>query len=302
MSLPSCIIDSHQHVFWHGRDDAALIANLDEHGIDKAVLLTWCIHPTEGDTGFDEALNPIHTVSGRGNHPGLPLFDIIRATRRYPDRFIVGYAPHPLEPNAAKWLEAAIQMYDVRAFGEWKCRLMLDDPRCIELFRLAGRRNLPAIIHLDVPYLSNAKTGKVEYFPEWYGGTVENLERAMQACPDTIFAGHGPGFWREISADADTAPDLYPEGPVVDGGRLIRLMEDYQQLYADLSAGSALAALKRDQDISREFLLKYHRRILFGRDCYEGGLHEFLQSLSLPDEAAENIYHRNAERLFGIES
>ena len=35
------IIDAHQHVFWHGRDDAGLIADMDEQGIDKAWALTW---------------------------------------------------------------------------------------------------------------------------------------------------------------------------------------------------------------------------------------------------------------------
>ena len=35
------LIDSHQHVFWHGRDDAGLVADLDEFGIDFAWLLSW---------------------------------------------------------------------------------------------------------------------------------------------------------------------------------------------------------------------------------------------------------------------
>ncbi|MCD4700091.1 MAG: amidohydrolase [Phycisphaerae bacterium] len=300
MSSPTRIIDSHQHVFWHGKDDAGLVANLDEHGIDKAVLLTWCVHPTDGDLGYDEAFNPIHTELNRNNHPGLPLSDAVRASRRYPDRFIIGYAPHPLESNAAKWLDAAVRMYDIRAFGEWKCRMLLDNPRCIEMFRLAGQRDLPVVLHIDVPYRPDEETGEIEYCPEWYGGTVANLERAMQACPGTTFVGHGPGLWREISGDADTAPGLYPQGPIIEGGRLLRLMDDYPQLVLDLSAGSARAALRRDLNFSKDFLLKYHDRILFGRDYYGGELHEFLQSLCLPDEAAENIYHRNAERLFKI--
>ncbi|MDY7010780.1 MAG: amidohydrolase family protein [Planctomycetota bacterium] len=302
MPPPTRIIDSHQHVFWHGRDDAGLVADLDEHGIDKALLLTWCIHPTEGDPGYDEAFNPIHTELNRNNHPGLTLSDAVCAARRYPDRFIIGYAPHPLESNAAKWLDAAIRMYDIRAFGEWKCRMLLDDPRCIELFRLAGQRDLPVVLHIDVPYRPDEEEGEMKYRPEWYGGTVANLERAMQACPNTIFVGHGPGLWREISGDADTAIGLYPEGPIIEGGRLLRLMEDYPKLFLDLSAGSAKAALRRDLDFSKIFVLKYHERMLFGRDCYSDDLHEFLQSLSLPDEAVENIYHRNAERLFRIES
>lgn len=302
MPSPTRIIDAHQHVFWQGRDDAALVADLDEQGIDKALLMTWHIHPSEGDAGYDDAFNPIHAEPGRSNHPGLPLADAVRAARRYRDRFVIGYAPHPLEPNAAKWLDAAVRMYDIRAFGEWKYRLLLNDQRCIELFRFSGQHNLPVILHIDIPYLPNDETGEVEYFPEWYGGTVENLERAMQACPETIFVGHGPGFWREISGDADTAGGMYPKGPVIEGGKLFRIMDDYPQLHADLSATSCVNALQRDTDKGKEFLLKYHRRILFGRDFYGDELHKFLQLLDLPEDVTENIYHKNAEKLFRIES
>jgi hypothetical protein len=38
---------------------------------------------------------------------------------------------------------------------------------------------------------------------------------------------------------------------------------------------------------------------MFGRDELTGDLHELLQSLDLPAEATEDIYHRNAERVIG---
>ena len=41
------LIDSHQHVCWHGRDVRCLIADMDEHGIDKVWILTWEIPPTD---------------------------------------------------------------------------------------------------------------------------------------------------------------------------------------------------------------------------------------------------------------
>jgi hypothetical protein len=34
------LIDSHQHAFRHGRDDAGLIADMDEHGIERAWVMT----------------------------------------------------------------------------------------------------------------------------------------------------------------------------------------------------------------------------------------------------------------------
>ena len=85
------------------------------------------------------------------------------------------------------------------------------------------------------------------------------------------------------------------------GGRLPELFDQYPNLCADLSAFSGLNALKRDPAHGRSFLLRYSRRLLFARDFYDGRLHEFLQTLDLPQEAAEDIYHRNAERLLRIQ-
>src|SRR5207249_7185093 len=122
-------------------------------------------------------------------------------------------------------------------------RLPFDDPRCLELFHRAGRLGCPVVLHLDVPYLPDAQTGEAVYQRNWYGGTVANLERALQACPETVFIGHAPGFWREISGDADIEPSQYPTGPVTPAGRLSRLFDEYPNLHADLSARSGRPAL-----------------------------------------------------------
>ena len=41
------IIDTHQHVFWHGRNDANLVADMDGCGIQQAWLLSWEVAPHE---------------------------------------------------------------------------------------------------------------------------------------------------------------------------------------------------------------------------------------------------------------
>ncbi len=87
-------IDSHQHVFWHGRDSAGLVADMDAHAIDKAWLLSWEVLPHEDEHAYHSALNPMH-IRPDGTHPGVPLSDLIIARNEYPDRFILGYCPHP---------------------------------------------------------------------------------------------------------------------------------------------------------------------------------------------------------------
>ena len=301
MAKPSRIIDAHQHAFWCGKDDAAIVANMDEHGIDKAVLLTWDVTALER-TGYEDSMNAARAAPGR-DHAGLPLADAVQAARAFPDRFLLGYCPHPLDHRAVARLSSAIEMYDLRACGEWKASVHLDDPRCLELFRFCGEKDLPVVFHIDVPYRPDEQTGETVYCDEWYGGTAENIAAALEACPETIMIGHGPGFWRYISGDADTASGgAYPTGPIVPGGLLRPLLDEHPNLHADLSAQSALKALKRDRACGRKFLNDYHERLLFGRDCYDGELHEFLQSLRLPKKVTENIYHLNAERLMRIET
>jgi len=131
------IIDTHQHVFWHGLNDAGLIADMDEQGIDLAWLLGWQLIPAEDDRDYHGALNPA-CVRPDGTHAGIPLSDLVQARDRYPDRFILGYCPHPLLGDAPKLFEAAYKMYGVRVCGEWKFRVLFDDPRCLQLFRKVG--------------------------------------------------------------------------------------------------------------------------------------------------------------------
>jgi predicted TIM-barrel fold metal-dependent hydrolase len=288
------IIDSHQHVFWHGRDAAGLVADMDEQGIDLAWLLSWEIPPFEDAPSYHKVLNSLN-MRADGTHAGIVLRDLLLTRDRYPERFRVGYCPHPALGDAPKLLESAVQMHGVQICGEWKFRIPFDDPRSLELFYAAGELKLPVVLHLDVPYLM--RDGKRTYQPQWYGGTVENLERALQACPDTVFIGHAPGFWREISGDAGGDPSAYPRGPIAPGGKLFRLFDEYSNLYADLSAGSARYALQRDPQHAKQFLTRYADRLLFARDYYGGDLHEFLQTLELDETVADKIYLRNAQKL-----
>ena len=301
MSAPTRIIDSHQHVFWHGRDDAGLVANLDEQGIAQAVLLNWDILDTDY-TGTPERVYDPARAEPLAASPGLPFADAVTAARRYPDRFILGYCPHPLGRDPVERLAAAVEMYGVRICGEWKARIGLDDPRCLELFRFCGQRRLAVVFHIDVPYRPDPQTGKPVYYAEWYGGTIDNLARALTACPETVLIGHGPGFWRCISSDCDTAPEGYPPRPVTEPGPLLAMFDQFPNLCADLSGFSGLNAISRSPDFGRKFLIDHHDRLLFGRDYYDGRLHAFLQSVDLPAEVAEDIYHRNIERVLRIEA
>ena len=106
------LIDSHQHVFWHGRDDRGLIQDLDDHGIEYAWLLSWEIPPSEDNEHYHRVLNPLNARPD-GPHAGITLRASIETRDRYPDRFVLGYCPPPIFPSAPQLLEAALVRLEI---------------------------------------------------------------------------------------------------------------------------------------------------------------------------------------------
>ena len=74
-------------------------------------------------------------------------------------------------------------------------------------------------------------------------------------------------------------------------------LEEYPNLYADLSAGSALNALSRDRAFSAAFLAEFQDKLLFGRDYFDTRLMDFLLEMDLPATVFDKIAWRNAQRL-----
>src|SRR5262249_15481896 len=113
-----------------------------------------------------------------------------------------------------------------RGFGEHKVGLPVDHPSSRAFYRLAPQPGLPVLLHLASPRNPD-DTGQ------------PGLERLLRDYPDTAFIGHGPTFWGEVSTDYDRASRMaYPSGPIARGGSTDRLLADYANLYADLSAMS----------------------------------------------------------------
>lgn len=292
------IIDAHGHLNWHGHNTDRMIANLDEHGIDRMWALSWeVLMPCEWAEarGYSSALDPRH-----GQGQWLPLCDIVEGVQRYPDRFIPFYAPHPKQENALDRLKAAVEIHGIRGVGEWKFRVTLDDPDGIKIWRWAGERGMPVIIHMDAPRLPPSNPDA--WIDAWYGGTADHLERALQQAPDTVVLGHGPGFWRYVTGKEQEIAACYLNGPddFAEGGRLLDLLETYPNLHLDLSAGSGLRALKCFPDGGKAFLTTYQDRALFARDYFDAALRDHLESLELEEAAKAKILGGNAARLVPV--
>ena len=137
------LIDAHAHPNYHGHDAAKIVQNLDEQGIDTAWLLTWDTPQSEYDAPLNQRnFNP-------ATESGVPLADVIEAGRYAPERFVLGYAPHPKRPDAILRLRSAVDMYGIQLGGEYKFRLPFDDQDSLDLLRAMGELGLPVTIHLE---------------------------------------------------------------------------------------------------------------------------------------------------------
>ena len=267
------IIDCHQHVNFHGYDADKLINHMNNLGAEKSWLLTW--------ESIDGSLEP------RYQH--LSIEDVWMAHEKYPDRFIPFYAPDPrredVEERLKKWVKKGIKGY-----GEHKVRIRIDNPDSIRIYNLCSELKLPVLFHMDVSLPTNPRF--------WYNMDMDGLEKVLKECHKTTFIAHGPGWWRYISGDAEKVKEYYPKDDVKEGGKVIKLLEKYPNLYGDISAYSGLNALTRDEEFGVDFINKFYKKLLYGTDYHDSKhLEYFLKGNKFSDKVLDSILWNNAETL-----
>jgi hypothetical protein len=173
------------------------------------------------------------------------------------------------------------------------------------LFHHAEKCNLPLTFHIAV------REGNIYGLIDDLG--LPRFERQIQAHPALVFLCHSQAFWSHISADVtEQTWGGYPQGPVVEGGRVLELLGTYPNVYGDLSAGSGYNAVSRDPSFGYRFLNEFQDKLLFGTDvCSPKNrddvliyLKDFIEDARtnghISQEAFDKITHKNAERLLGL--
>jgi len=290
------VIDVHAHI---GRvlrdrkealDGTEVVVKMDEWGVDKACVL-----------GLSETPEAEYLESDTE--------DVIRECSHFPTRLIPfclidpRFGRNDAQMDFSYLLEEYVAR-GCRGMGEMLPKMVFDDPRCLNLFRQAGKFGLPIIFDMN----DN---------PVYYGlrddAGLPRLEKALQECPNTVLVGHGPTFWAEISGGVvGDERRSYPKGPVRPGGAVARLMAKYPNLWADISAGSGHNALSRDPSFGLEFMDQFQDKLMFGTDsCRRSDTAEavpivgFFKGLrdqrKLSAAAWDKIAWRNAVRLMKLE-
>ena len=170
-------------------------------------------------------------------------------------------------------------------------------PRTLEEYGDVYKRQLFSCCEdLGLPLLFHMSPNGINY------GVIDEaglplLEKALMRHPKMAFIGHSQPFWFEISTyPDDLTPEernIYPSGKVTPG-RVPYLLDNYPNLYADLSADSGGNALMRDPEYAVEFLNRYQDRLLFGTDICNTDfiypLGSYLDSLLHQLKISEEVY------------
>ncbi len=275
------MIDAHLHLTHNGRSVEETITHIKAIGAEKAVML-----PIEdGDDEF-----------------GWMTEDIVKAHRDHPDTVIPFCHVDVTREDAVPELEKRAASGIFKGYGEQKQHLRLDDPRLEKVLAVCNELNWPVTWHFQ-----EGTRG--------YNQGIEHLEVLLKKIPNIKFIGHAQSWWAHISADVPAPEEtLYPTGAVKPGGLIDRLLADYPNMFADLSAGSGLGGLTRDEDFTTGFLARHGKKLMFATDCpcrdgQGAGISRgacfaqlslpFLKRMLAPD-ALEDILHNNAVRILNL--
>jgi predicted TIM-barrel fold metal-dependent hydrolase len=138
--------------------------------------------------------------------------------------------------------------------GELHPPYAVDSPEMRGIYELSAELNVPVTIHFE-----EDKSGT-------FAAPLKGLPAMIRAYPKTIFIGHANAFWANISADVPEGI-AYPTDKVKPGGLTDRMLSEFPNLHADMSANSGRNALGRDPDFAAAFLVRHQDKLMFGSDC-----------------------------------
>jgi predicted TIM-barrel fold metal-dependent hydrolase len=280
------IIDIHQHTDYHGRISDDLITHQRAMGITTTILLPAGRPVISASTNNGESNGLEAKITG--NRVARKF------VKKHPDEFLFAANEVPDLANAVKEIEKYLKRGAV-AIAELKFAIECDSPAMQKIYQLAQDYHVPVLMHWQ--------HGRFNY-------GYERFHTMLEKYPKVNFIGHAQTWWANIDRYANQTV-LYPTGKVAAGGLTDRLLSNYPNMYGDLSAGSGLNALTRDEDHAREFFTRHQDKLMFGSDCADAdGLKPDLcqgaqtiaavRKLSATKQIERKLLYENAKKLFRL--
>lgn len=268
------IIDIHQHTNYSGRSDDDLIRHQSKIGIYKTVLL-----PAGSKFGLE--------ANALGND------SVVALAQKFPNEFVFFANELPDIVETRQVIEKYLKLGAI-GIGEQKFQVECDSKYIQLIAEIARDHRVPVLLHFQ--------HGK-------YNTGFERFHKILEKYPSVNFIGHAQTWWGNIDRNHDQSV-MYPKTKVTTGGITDRLLSDYPNIYGDLSAGSGLNALLRDEDHAVEFLKRHQNKLMYGSDCNdlfgEGekciGSQQLatIRRLATDKKIRQKILYENASRVLKI--
>lgn len=280
------IIDIHQHTNYKGRSTEDLLTHQRAMGITTTILLPAGRPVISPSTNHGESNGMEAQITGNR--------EVQKFATKHPKEFLFAANEVPDLPDAVKVIEKYLKRGAV-AIGELKFNVNCDSPGMQKIYQLAQDYNVPVLMHWQYGRFNNG---------------YDRFHTMLKKYPKVNFIGHAQTWWANIDR-YNNQTILYPKGKVTAGGYTDRYLSDYPNMYGDLSAGSGLNALTRDEDHTREFFNRHQDKLMYGSDCADAdGLKPELcqgaqtiaavRRLSATKEIERKLLYENAKKLFRI--
>jgi predicted TIM-barrel fold metal-dependent hydrolase len=278
------IIDIHQHLGYSGRPDDVLLAHQRAMGATTTILLPAgrSVNTPSTHDGVSNGLQ----AQCLGNEPCRQF------ARAHSGAFRFGANEVPDVEGATREIERYLKLGGV-VIAEQKFGVECDSPEMQRIFELAQAYRVPVLMHWQF---------------QMYNYGFERFHKMLEKFHRVNFLGHAQTWWGHIDRNHIDQTVMYPKGPVTRGGLTDRYLSDYPNMFGDLSAGSGLNALTRDEEFARDFIKRHQDKLIYGSDCndLDGTKCQGAQTIAAirrlaPNKAIERkLLHGNAKKLFRL--
>jgi predicted TIM-barrel fold metal-dependent hydrolase len=280
------VIDIHQHLGYSGRPDDVLLRHQRAMGVTTTILLP-----------AGRSVNTPSTHDGVSN--GLQAQCLgNEACRQFAKshsrEFRFGSNEVPDSDGAIREIDRYLKLGGV-VIAEQKFGVECDSREMQAIYALAAERRVPVLMHWQFGMYN-------------YG--FERFHRMLEKYSQVSFLGHAQTWWANIDRGNADQSVMYPKGPITPGGLTDRYLSDYPNMFGDLSAGSGLNALTRDEAFARDFIARHQDKLVYGSDCSDhagsGTACQGAQTIARirrlsPSKAIERkLLYGNAKKLFRL--
>ena len=237
------ITDIHQHLGYSGRGDDVLLAHQRAMGATTTILLPAgrAVNTPSTHGGVSNGLQ----AQCQGNEACRQF------ARAHGDAYRFGANEVPDIDGATQEIERYLKLGGLLV-AEQKFGVECDSPAMQKIYQLARAYKVPVLMHWQF---------------EMYNYGFARFYKMLEKYPTVRFLGHAQTWWGNIDKNHVDQSVMYPKGPVLRGGLTDRYLSDYSNMFGDLSAGSGLNALTRDEEFARDFLTQHQDKLIYGSDC-----------------------------------